>query len=144
MPQLDKLSFATQYFWLTLFFFCLYFLTVNFFVILVFKNIKLRNIIYRIWYFFLFKFDYIEYHNKNQTIAANSFNAVYSVVYLNILISNKISFFISSVSSLLSGSFTANLIDNNLNKYNLDSYLVSGVQLTGVYNKLKSINIDEI
>ena len=48
MPQLDKLSFMTQYLWLTVSFFGLYFLTVNFFTTLVFKNLKLRGIIYNI------------------------------------------------------------------------------------------------
>ena len=90
MPQLDKLSFATQYFWLTLFFFGLYFLSVNFFVILVFKNLKLRNIIYKIWYFFLYKFDYADYNNKHKVLVNNSFNFVYYSLYVNFFILSKI------------------------------------------------------
>lgn len=90
MPQLDKLSFATQYFWLTLFFFGLYFLSVNFFVILVFKNLKLRNIIYKIWYFFLYKFDYADYNNKQKALINNSFNFTYYSLYINFFILLKI------------------------------------------------------
>lgn len=45
MPQLDKLSFVTQIFWLSLFFFSLYFLSINFFTTLIYKNLKLYNIL---------------------------------------------------------------------------------------------------
>lgn len=144
MPQLDKLSFATQYFWLTLFFFCLYFLTVNFFVILVFKNIKLRNIIYKIWYFFLYKFDYEEYHNRNKYTSANGFNAVYYVVYLNLVISAKINSFFSKIDLLLNKSFFLNLSISFLNDHNLTNYLTVDTRLVNVSEKLKNINIDEI
>lgn len=92
MPQLDKLSFSTQYFWLTLFFFLLYFICTNFFVVIVFKTLKIRNIIYKIWYFFVFKFDYSKYELKNKTLNHNSFNSTYSIFYNNLLSFLKKSF----------------------------------------------------
>lgn len=89
MPQLDKISFATQYFWLTLFFFGLYFLSVNFFVILVFKNLKLRNTIYKIWYFFLYKFDYAQYNNQNKSLTSACFNSIYYTIYANFFFNSE-------------------------------------------------------
>lgn len=85
MPQLDKLSFATQYFWLTIFFFVLYFLANNFFINLVFKSLKLRSIIYKIWYFFIYKFDYINYETKLRSLNLNTFSSSYYTLYSNII-----------------------------------------------------------
>jgi hypothetical protein len=45
MPQLDKLSFLSQLFWLSFFFFSLYFFTINFFVNEIFRGSKLKTII---------------------------------------------------------------------------------------------------
>lgn len=45
MPQLDKLSFLSQLFWLSFFFFSLYFFTINFFVNEIFRGLKLKTII---------------------------------------------------------------------------------------------------
>jgi hypothetical protein len=142
MPQLDKISFATQYFWLTLFFFGLYFLSVNFFVILVFKNLKLRNIIYKIWYFFLYKFDYTEYNSKHKNLINSSFSSTYYVLYVNLFIETKTSFILERVKSVISKFQTLNqskslLIDNSLNGF-FNSNLV------GLSNKFKELNIDEI
>lgn len=104
MPQLDKLSFATQYFWLTLFFFGLYFLTINFFIILVFKNLKLRSIIYKIWYFFIYKFDYKDYKNKNSSLLCSCYDSIYNVSFVNFLIVLKISSILEEVSRIASGN----------------------------------------
>lgn len=82
MPQLDKLSFATQYFWLSLFFFILYFVLINFFVIILFKNLKLRKIIYRIWYSFVYSFDYSSYKFRVDGLNKIFFDNYYNI-YLN-------------------------------------------------------------
>jgi hypothetical protein len=47
MPQLDKLSFMSQYVWLTLFFFFLYFIVLDYFVVQVYTCVRFR---YRINY----------------------------------------------------------------------------------------------
>jgi hypothetical protein len=47
MPQLDKLSFVTQIFWLSLFFFSLYFFLINFFISEIFKGARLKAIIHK-------------------------------------------------------------------------------------------------
>ncbi len=113
MPQLDKISFFTQYFWLTLFFFGLYFLTVNFFIILVFKNLKLRNIIYRIWYFFLYKFDYLEYNAKNKLLTRTYFSSVYNCLLSGILSTLKILATFSVFGSILNRNFLLNSFTNS-------------------------------
>jgi Plant ATP synthase F0 len=146
MPQLDKISFFTQYFWLTLFFFGLYFLTVNFFVILVFKNLKLRNIIYRIWYFFLYKFDYLEYSAKNKLLKRTYFSKVYNYLLSGVLSTLKFlvayGIFDSILNrSLLLSSFERSVLENVFKSalfeksYSLDSSLLS---------KLNNLDIDEI
>ena len=145
MPQLDKLSFATQYFWLTLFFFGLYFLTINFFVISVFKNLKLRNIIYKIWYFFLYKFDYSQYEDKNKKLILANFSGVYNLLYLNILynllkmnITNKLNITLGKNSRL---GYINNLSNNNQLIFFFKENLKSNDNLLG---NLNSIIIDEI
>jgi hypothetical protein len=123
MPQLDKLSFSTQYIWLTLFFFVLYFISTNFFVILVFKNLKIRRIIYKVWYFFVYKFDYSQYEDKNKQINMSSFNFFYSNLYINMLV------YLQQLS-----------IINKFGKLNINNS-------TNISNELKNINnidIDEI
>ena len=47
MPQLDKLSFVSQIFWLSLFFFGLYFFIINVFITEVFRGLKLKSIIHK-------------------------------------------------------------------------------------------------
>lgn len=146
MPQLDKISFFTQYFWLTLFFFGLYFLTVNFFVILVFKNLKLRNIIYRIWYFFLYKFDYLEYSAKNKLLKRTYFSKVYNYLLSGVLSTLKFlvayGIFDSILNrNLLLGGFEKSVSENVFKSalfeksYPLDSSLLS---------KLNNLDINEI
>jgi len=146
MPQLDKISFFTQYFWLTLFFFGLYFLTVNFFVILVFKNLKLRNIIYKIWYFFLYKFDYMEYSAKNKVLTSTYFSRVYYDLLSSVLTALKFLVTTSVFSSILNSSYLLNnfieLISENVLKislleknYPLDICLI---------DRLNNLDINEI
>jgi hypothetical protein len=145
MPQLDKLSFATQYFWLTLFFFGLYFLTVNFFVILVFKNLKLRNIIYKIWYFFLYKFDYLEYENKNKKLVQVNFAETYSLLYFNVytpIFKTKIS---DKIEALLNKNLILNF-SNNLMLENHTQNFIKGHIINNnlLLKNLEDFNIDEI
>lgn len=49
MPQLDKLSFFTQYFWLTIFFFISYFILINYFVHVIFSINRLYKHINSFW-----------------------------------------------------------------------------------------------
>lgn len=145
MPQLDKISFATQYFWLTLFFFGLYFLTINFFVIMVFKNLKLRNVIYKIWYFFLYKFDYEKYENKNRVITSICFSSAYYSLYLNFFILFKALNLLNKIKLTLNKAFLLNIHKTDiacetLNKIILQNYFIN---LYGL-NKLNNIDIDEI
>lgn len=141
MPQLDKLSFATQYFWLTLFFFGLYFLSVNFFVILVFKNLKLRNIIYNIWYFFLYKFDYTDYDNKHKGFVTNSFSFIYYTLYANFSILTKINTAFKKTKDVV----------NKIQFLNKSKDLLVNTQLNNLlqlnattFKKFQELNIDEI
>jgi hypothetical protein len=143
MPQLDKLSFATQYFWLTLFFFGLYFLTVNFFVISVFKNIKLRNMIYRIWYFFLYKFDYVEYNNKSKLLTNFCFNSVYYAIYLNFFLLVKSSLFIENIKYLLNKNLILQFTKSTLN-INSIKWVLNNSYNINLVNDINKINIDEI
>ena len=142
MPQLDKISFATQYFWLTLFFFGLYFLSVNFFVILVFKNLKLRNIIYKIWYFFLYKFDYADYNNKHKNLTNSSFNFAYYTLYVNFFISTKIGFIVERIASLANKIQILDQSKYSLITNALNSFLNSNV--VNLSKKFQELNIDEI
>ena len=148
MPQLDKLSFATQYFWLTLFFFGLYFLSVNFFVILVFKNLKLRNIIYKIWYFFLYKFDYADYNNKHKVIVNNSFNFIYYSLYINFFILSKINMAFGKTKIIINKMQLLNQTKDLLTSMQLynDFATNSGCLIKKPSNKLdmRKLNIDEI
>ncbi len=147
MPQLDKLSFAAQYFWLTLFFFGLYFLSVNFFVILVFKNLKLRNIIYKIWYFFLYKFDYIDYNNKHKALINNSFSFAYYALYINFFVLTKINMAFEKTKIIINkmqlldqtkGFLISTQLNNALAETN-PTCLIKGLELD-----MKKLNIDEI
>jgi hypothetical protein len=142
MPQLDKISFATQYFWLTLFFFGLYFLSVNFFVILVFKNLKLRNIIYKIWYFFLYKFDYADYNNKHKNLVNSSFSSAYFTLYINFFISTKIGFIFEKMRNIINKTKTLDQSKNLLVTNSLNNFLNSN--LIGLNKRFQEINIDEI
>jgi len=142
MPQLDKISFATQYFWLTLFFFGLYFLSVNFFVILVFKNLKLRSIIYKIWYFFLYKFDYADYNNKHKNLTSSSFNFAYYTLYINFFISTKIGIVSEKVADLTNKARVLDQSKNSLIGNSLNGFLNSNV--TNLSKKFQQLNIDEI
>lgn len=142
MPQLDKISFATQYFWLTLFFFGLYFLSVNFFVILVFKNLKLRSIIYKIWYFFLYKFDYADYNNKHKNLINSSFNFTYYALYINFFISTKIVFMLERITGLANKTQTLDQSKNSLIVNSLNGFLNSNV--VNLSRKFQELNIDEI
>ena len=142
MPQLDKLSFATQYFWLTLFFFGLYFLSVNFFVILVFKNLKLRSIIYKIWYFFLYKFDYVDYNNKHKNLTNSSFNLTYYTLYINFFISTKIGFILDKIAGLANKIKILDQSKNSLTANSIDNFLNSNV--IDLSKKFQDLNIDEI
>jgi len=146
MPQLDKISFFTQYFWLTLFFFGLYFLTVNFFVILVFKNLKLRNIIYKIWYFFLYKFDYLEYSAKNKLLARTYFSKVYNCLLSSVLSTLKFLAAISIFDSILN----RNLLLNSFEKF-VSGNVFRAVLLEksyplndGLLSRLNNLDINEI
>jgi len=146
MPQLDKISFFTQYFWLTLFFFGLYFLTVNFFVILVFKNLKLRNIIYRIWYFFLYKFDYLEYSAKNKLLTHVYFNKVYNCLLSTVLSTLKFLTAINIFASILN----RNLLLNRFEEF-VSGNIFNGVLLEKSHplndtllSKLNNLDINEI
>ena len=142
MPQLDKISFATQYFWLTLFFFGLYFLSVNFFVILVFKNLKLRNIIYKIWYFFLYKFDYADYNNKHKNLINSSFSSVYFNLYVNFFIPMKINFMFEKMKSMINKTQTLDQSKSLLINKSLNNILNSN--LIGLSKRFQEVNIDEI
>jgi len=141
MPQLDKISFATQYFWLTLFFFGLYFLTVNFFVIMVFKNLKLRNVIYKIWYFFLYKFDYEKYENKNRVITSICFNSAYYGLYLNFFILLKTINLLSRIKLTLNKAFLLNTLRTDIISKTFNKIVIR--DCTNL-NNLNNINIDEI
>lgn len=142
MPQLDKLSFATQYFWLTVFFFVLYFLSVNFFVILVFKNLKLRNIIYKIWYFFLYKFDYVDYNNKHKSLVNTSFSFIYYTLYVNFFILTKINFIFEKTKGIINKTQILNQSQRLLMISSLNNFLNSNS--TDFVKKFQELNIDEI
>lgn len=145
MPQLDKLSFATQYFWLTLFFFGLYFLTTNFFVIIVFKNLKLKNIIYKIWYFFLFHFDYLEYYNKNQQLNNTTFNSIYINLYSKFIIILKSIVLLNSFNWVLNKNFVLSFYTEAVN-FNLFDFFIFNlfINVTKQLQKLNNLIIDEI
>lgn len=134
MPQLDKLSFMTQYLWLTIFFFALYFLVVNFFVISVFKSLKLRNIIYKIWYFFIYKFDYESYHFKNKQIVSGGFSFFYNSIFLKILSNFELLIINLKLNNLI---LTQNF-HNSINNFLFSSAAINNIQ------KINSIKIDEI
>lgn len=142
MPQLDKISFATQYFWLTLFFFGLYFLSVNFFVILVFKNLKLRNTIYKIWYFFLYKFDYVQYNNQNKSLTNTCFNFIYYTIYANFFLITKINFVFERAKNLTNKIQILDKSKNVLSSTLLNNFLNSNT--FELIKKSKEVNIDEI
>ena len=146
MPQLDKISFFTQYFWLTLFFFGLYFLTVNFFVILVFKNLKLRNIIYRIWYFFLYKFDYLEYSAKNKLLTRTYFSRVYSSLLSGILATLKILTTFSTFDAILNRNFLLSTFTRSISENIFRAALFEkGYPLDdNLLIKLNNLDINEI
>lgn len=144
MPQLDKISFATQYFWLTLFFFGLYFLSVNFFVILVFKNLKLRNIIYKIWYFFLYKFDYSEYENRNKKLIQSNFSETYSLSYLktySFILKNKV---VNELENILNKNLFLNFTVDKINSNYINSFFSKSQIDNKLIANLNSLNIDEI
>lgn len=144
MPQLDKISFATQYFWLTLFFFGLYFLSVNFFVILVFKNLKLRNIIYKIWYFFLYKFDYSEYENRNKKLIQSNFSETYSLSYFktySFILKNKV---VSELENVLNKNLFLNFTVDKINSNYINSFFSKSQIDNKLIANLNSLNIDEI
>jgi len=61
MPQLDKLSFSTQYIWLTIFFWIFYFLLLNIFFEKIFKAIKLKFLVKRYWNNFIYCFNLNNY-----------------------------------------------------------------------------------
>jgi hypothetical protein len=144
MPQLDKLSFATQYFWLTLFFFGLYFLTVNFFVILVFKNLKLRNIIYKIWYFFLYKFDYLDYENKNKKLIQVNFAETYSLSYFSIYLTVLRTKIFNKVEALLNKNLILNFSNNLTQETYMQNFIIGNSFNNNLLNNLNNLNIDEI
>lgn len=145
MPQLDKVSFATQYLWLTLFFFGLYFLTVNFFVIAVFKNLRLKNIIYRIWYFFVYKFDYEDYYNKNKKMTELYFNGLYYNLYINFLIWLKINATLNKVNTLLNKFYIFSTISENFINSKINSLVINNYSLNeSLIANLNEINIDEV
>jgi len=144
MPQLDKISFATQYFWLTLFFFGLYFFSVNFFVILVFKNLKLRNIIYKIWYFFLYKFDYSEYENRNKKLIQSNFSETYSLSYVKIysfILKNKV---VNELENILNKNLFLNFTVDKINSNYINSFFSKSQIDNKLVANLNSLNIDEI
>ena len=142
MPQLDKISFVTQYFWLTLFFFGLYFLSVNFFVILVFKNLKLRNIIYKIWYFFLYKFDYVNYNSRHKNLISSSFSSAYYTLYVNFFIMTKISLVFERVKNIISKIQTLDKSKSLLISGSLNSFF--NLNFIGLSRRFQELNIDEI
>jgi hypothetical protein len=142
MPQLDKLSFATQYFWLTLFFFGLYFLSVNFFVILVFKNLKLRNIIYKIWYFFLYKFDYADYNDKHKSLVNASFSSIYYTLYANFFVLTKINFVFKRIGDLVNRTKILDQSKESLAVSSLNNFLTNSALFE--FKKFQKLNIDEI
>lgn len=143
MPQLDKLSFATQYFWLTLFFFVLYFLTVNFFIITVFKNLKLRNIIYKIWYFFLYHFDYVEYYNQNKKLNITSFNTIFFNLYGNLILSLKSISIFNNIELSLNKCLVLENFLNVINKNKINTFFnPTGIMVK--IQKLNSLKLDEI
>lgn len=148
MPQLDKLSFATQYFWLTLFFFGLYFLSVNFFVVLVFKNLKLRNIIYKIWYFFLYKFDYADYNNKHKDLINNSFNFIYYSLYINFFILLKINMAFEKTKIIINKmqllSQTKDILTSTQLYNNFTASPGCLVKISSKELDMRKLNIDEI
>ncbi len=125
MPQLDKLSFITQYFWLSLFFFVFYYFILNYFVILIFKNLKLRNIINNLFLFRMFHVDFdkgiINWTNK-------LFN-------LNFLLYSSIIF--NTFAFILKKSKVLDF--NNVNVVNLNFYDLLYKNIS-VFNKLKNIN----
>lgn len=82
MPQLDKLSFMSQYLWLTIFFFVFYYFVLNFFVVFMFKNLKLRALLNELYYFRIFKTNYdrgiLNYTNKLEILY---YNLMYSLFF---------------------------------------------------------------
>jgi hypothetical protein len=96
----------------------------------VFKSLKIRNIIYKIWYFFVFKFDYSNYETKNKNLNTNSFNSTYSVFYSNLLSFFKKTFILTQSVGLT----------NKLNEVNSISKLSDKLSLNTLNSSLKQIN----
>jgi hypothetical protein len=129
---------------LTLFFFGLYFLSVNFFVILVFKNLKLRNIIYKIWYFFLYKFDYSEYENKNKKLIQSNFSETYSLSYLktySFILKNKV---VNELENILNKNLFLNFTVDKINSNYINGFFSKSQIDNKLITNLNSLNIDEI
>jgi hypothetical protein len=112
---------------------------------MVFKNLKLRNVIYKIWYFFLYKFDYEKYENKNRVITSICFSSAYYSLYLNFFILFKALNLLNKIKLTLNKAFLLNIHKTDiaretLNKIILQNYFIN---LYGL-NKLNNIDIDEI
>ena len=108
----------------------------------MFKNLKLRNIIYKIWYFFLYKFDYVDYNNKHQALINNSFNFIYYTLYINFFILTKINMAFEKTKNVINKIQLLNQSKDFLTFTQLNNFLrLNTICLT---KKFQELDINEI
>jgi len=106
----------------------------------VFKNLKLRNMIYKIWYFFLYKFDYVEYNRKNKSLTSACFSSIYYISYINFFLMAKVNIAFEKAERLITKAQTLNQTKEILNTTLLNNYLNSN----NLTKKIEKLNINEI
>lgn len=102
MPQLDKLSFMSQYLWLTIFFFVFYYFVLNFFVIFMFRSLTLRSLVNELYFFRMFKVNFDKgIISETDNIFSLLFILFYSVFFHNLVFHFKRStFFFKNITYL--------------------------------------------
>jgi hypothetical protein len=99
--------------------------------------------IYKIWYFFLYKFDYVEYNNKSKLLTNFCFNSVYYAIYLNFFLLVKSSLFIENIKYLLNKNLILQFTKSSLNINSIKGILNNSYNIN-LANDINKINIDEI
>lgn len=100
--------------------------------------------IYRIWYFFFYKFDYEEYEKKNRLLLSTCFSSVYYCLYLNFLVSLKISYFLKSLKTLSNKNLFLNYLGTAIHSNIFNNVLVKNYAETVTLINLSNISVDEI
>jgi hypothetical protein len=92
----------------------------------------------------LYKFDYVEYENRNKKLIQSNFSGTYNLLYLNLLsiiLKTKI---INNTDGILNKffilNFTSNFINNNLISKSLKKFIIND----SLINNINNLNIDEI